>query len=51
MGCVALVHGSSSVWFSLRGCTDGVGVIPNKVAQGMPESPLDPPSRLLFRRD
>ena len=32
------------------GHTNGVGAIPNKVAWGMPESPLSPLSRFPFRR-
>ena len=35
----------------LQGHAGGAGVIPNKAARGMPESPLDPPSRFWFRRD
>ena len=39
--CLVLLHGH----------TNGLGAIPNKAAQGMPESPLDPLSRFPFRRD
>ena len=51
MGCVGLVGGTSSHLVLLQGYADGVGAIPNKAAQGMLESPLDPPSRFPFRRD
>ena len=52
MGCVGLADGTSSVLFSSRAtCWWGAGTIPNKAAWGMPESPLDPPSKFPFRRD
>ena len=35
----------------LQGHANGAVAIPDKVAWGMPESPLDPPSRFPFRRD
>ena len=35
----------------LQGHADGVGAIPNKVAQGMLDPPLDPLSRFPFGKD
>ena len=39
MGCIGLVGGNFSLQFSFKGCAEG-WAIPNKVAWGIPESPL-----------
>ena len=51
MGCVGLAGGTSSIWFSSEVMLMGQKATPDKVAQGMPDPPLDPPSRFPFRKD
>ena len=41
MGCIGLAGGTFFVWSPLRAVPKG-GAIPDKVAQGILESPLDP---------